>query len=166
MNASQAYWTGFGDNPAVRDHDFSKLRQFYTDHRPRPTSLSAMPSDRFDSRGSSETSSGPETCPQRRTAVARHVIRHRRSSHIGKHDRHVFMEDTPASLFFMRKSLFHSDMIPACVCTCFASCADFVNIAYFSRYAFSFTLIRTCTHEHALTHAQTRTLFSKLVLSP
>ena len=128
MNASQAYWTGFGDNPAVRDHDFSKLRQFYTDHRPRPTSLSAMPSDRFDSRGSSETSSGPETCPQRRTVLARHVIRHRRSLHIAKHDRHVVVGDKPASLLFMRKSLFHSGMSPTCVCICFDSCADFVNI--------------------------------------
>ena len=128
MNASQAYWTGFGDNPAVRDHDFSKLRQFYTDQRPRPTSLNAMQSDRFDSRGSSETSSGPETCPQRRTALARHVIRRRRSSYFGKHDRHVVVGDTPASLLFMRKSLFHSDVIPASVYICCASCADFVNI--------------------------------------
>ena len=85
MNASQAYWTGFGDNAAVRDHDFSKLSQFYKDHRPRPTSLRGMPSDHFDSRGASEVSSGPEARPQRRTALARHVIKHRRSSHNGKH---------------------------------------------------------------------------------
>ena len=114
MNASHAYWTGFGDNAAVIDHDFSKLRQFYKDNRPHPTSLGTMPSDRFDSRGSSESSSGRETCPQRRTAQARHVIRHRIRSHIGKHDRHVVVGDKPS--LFMGKSVFQSDVIPACVC--------------------------------------------------
>ena len=147
MNASQAYWTEFGDNAAVRDHDLSKLHKFYNNNRPSPTCLSAMPSDRFDSRGSSESSSGPEVRPQRRTALARHVIRHRRSSYIGKHNRHVVVGDKPAP--FIRKSLFHYDVIPACIYMWCASCVYFVNIAFFSRYTFKF---HTYTHKHTRKH--------------